>query len=255
MMSRSANRAHAIAGEDIAAPRMLKLIRAAENIFLVKGYHTATMSEVAKAAGMSKKTVYQLVESKADLFSALFAHHDSLLTLPVLPPDWTASEVLTENLLCLGRFLLRPEQIALVRLIVAEHVHDPEFGALFYQKRVLKARSQLELCLAGMARRRGPARQGNARRGVAEMAALLVRPVARRILPRVLAGFSQSAGACDAGKARARRGRDVPARFRLFPGAADQPRVPLTSRRACSSTLSSVSANAKRGVQQSRRRA
>ncbi len=173
MMPRSANRAHAIAGEDIAAPRMLKLIRAAENIFLVKGYHTATMSEVAKAAGMSKKTVYQLVESKADLFSALFAHHDSLLTLPVLPPDWTASEVLTENLLCLGRFLLRPEQIALVRLIVAEHVHDPEFGALFYQKRVLKARSQLELCLAGMARRQGPARQGNARRGVAEMAALL----------------------------------------------------------------------------------
>ncbi|OYV38447.1 MAG: TetR family transcriptional regulator, partial [Acidocella sp. 20-61-6] len=42
---------------------MLKLFDAAEDIFLLKGYHTATMSDVAKAAGMSKKTVYQLVES------------------------------------------------------------------------------------------------------------------------------------------------------------------------------------------------
>ncbi len=163
---------------------MLKLIRAAEDIFLAKGYHSATMSDVAKAAGMSKKTVYRLVESKADLFSALFAHHQSLLTFPEPEPGWTANEVLTENLLCLGRFLLRPEQIALVRLIVAEHAHDPELGALFYQKRVLKARSQLEVCLTGMARR-----HGRALRGAAEMAALLFGLALGEFYLGVLLGF------------------------------------------------------------------
>ena len=53
------------------ADRMLQLITAAEDIFLAKGYHTATMSDVAKAAGMSKKTVYTMIESKAELFGAL----------------------------------------------------------------------------------------------------------------------------------------------------------------------------------------
>ena len=50
---------------------MRQLIAAAEDIFLAKGYHAATMNDVAKAAGMSKKTVYMMIESKAELFGAL----------------------------------------------------------------------------------------------------------------------------------------------------------------------------------------
>lgn len=149
------------------AARLLQLIDAAEDIFLAKGYHTATMNDVAKAAGMSKKTVYQLIESKSELFVALLEHHQSKLVFPAIQDSWTIREVLVENLLCLGRFILSPQQIAIVRLIMAEYTHSNDFGRIFHQKRVVKVKSRLEDCLIDVARDR--MNMGDAK----EMAAML----------------------------------------------------------------------------------
>ncbi len=137
--------------EPLNSARMLKLIGAAEDIFLAKGYHAATMNDVAKAAGMSKKTVYQIIESKAELFTVLLAHYQSLLKFPTTQPSWSINDILVENLLCLGRFLLSSEQIAIIRLIMAEYTHSPDFGRSFHQKRVMKARFRLESCLLDIA--------------------------------------------------------------------------------------------------------
>lgn len=134
--------------ETAEAAKLRHLIDAAEDIFRAKGYHTATMNDVAKAAGMSKKTVYQLIESKADLFAALLVQNQEKLTIPEVLEGWTVNEILVQNLLCLGRFLLSPEQIAIVRLIMAEYTHSNDFGRVFHQKRVTKAKSQLVNCLA-----------------------------------------------------------------------------------------------------------
>jgi AcrR family transcriptional regulator len=139
----------------LKSPKMLKLIEAAEDIFLAKGYHTATMSDVAAQAGMSKKTVYQLIESKADLFAILLAHHQSLLKFPEAEAGWSVHDILTANLICLARFLLSKEQIAILRLIMAEYTHSPDLGRVFHLKRVQKARSLLEICLADIAKRSG----------------------------------------------------------------------------------------------------
>ena len=134
-----------------APVRMAQLIEAAEDIFLAKGYHAATMSDVAKAAGMSKKTVYTMIDSKADLFVAILAHHQSLLQFPTPEPGWTIRDILNANLLCLARFLLSPGQIALLRLIMAEYTHSPDFGRIFLRNRVTKAKFKLENCLAEIA--------------------------------------------------------------------------------------------------------
>lgn len=139
----------------LESAKMLKLIEAAEDIFLAKGYHTATMSDVAAQAGMSKKTVYQLIESKGELFAILLAHHQSLLLFPEEQPDWTIHEILTAHLICLARFLLSKEQIAIVRLIMAEYTHSPDLGRVFHLKRVQKARTRLEICLGDIAKRSG----------------------------------------------------------------------------------------------------
>lgn len=127
---------------------MPELIAAAEDIFLAKGYHAATMADVAKAAGMSKKTVYTLVKSKADLFVALLAHHHALLKFPEPSPGASARDQLVANVLCLARYLLSPEQISLLRLIMAEYTHSPDFGRVFMRSHVTKAKSKLECCLA-----------------------------------------------------------------------------------------------------------
>jgi AcrR family transcriptional regulator len=134
--------------EPASALRMPELIAAAEDIFLAKGYHAATMADVAKAAGMSKKTVYTLVESKADLFVALLAHHHALLKFPESEPDTSLRDQLVANLLCLARYLLSSEQISLLRLIMAEYTHSPDFGRVFLRSHVTKAKNKLECCLA-----------------------------------------------------------------------------------------------------------
>ena len=130
---------------------MLALLEAADDIFLAKGYHSATMSDVAKAAGMSKKTVYTLIESKAELFAALLAHYQSKLQFPTPEPDWTIRETLIANLTCLARFMLSPAQISILRLIMAEYTHSPDFGRLFHLSRIKKAKIKLESCLADFA--------------------------------------------------------------------------------------------------------
>jgi hypothetical protein len=51
-------------------------------------------------------------------------------------------------LLCLAQFLLSPQQISIVRLIMAEYTHGKDFGRVFHQKRVIKAKLLLENCLS-----------------------------------------------------------------------------------------------------------
>ncbi|MDE8344700.1 MAG: TetR/AcrR family transcriptional regulator [Acidocella sp.] len=164
--------------------RMLQLIEAAEGMFLAKGYHAATMSEVARAAGMSKKTVYMLIDSKAELFAALLAHHQSLLNFPEPEPDWTVRDTLIANLVCLARFLLSPQQIAIIRLIMAEYTHSPDMGRVFHRNRVMKAKAKLECCLADIARS-----QSCADADTKEMAAMLFGMAIGEMHLGVLVGF------------------------------------------------------------------
>ncbi len=166
------------------AAKMLALMDAAEDIFLAKGYHTATMSDVARAAGMSKKTVYQLIESKADLFANLLAHHQSKLVFPTPQQGASSKTILVENLICLAKFLLSPEQIAIIRLIMAEHTHSPDIGRMFHQSRFKKAKSKLERCLADFA-----ARENIKLENAGEMSAMLFGMAIGEFHIAVLIGF------------------------------------------------------------------
>jgi TetR/AcrR family transcriptional regulator, mexJK operon transcriptional repressor len=137
------------------AARLAVLVTAAESVFLQKGYHAATMNDVAKAAGMSKKTIYELVDSKAELFFSILADHHEKIIFPAPKPGWTVADMLTANLLALGRFMLEPAQVALIRLIMAEYTHSPDFGRLFMRSRLVKAKARLEDALASVAREQG----------------------------------------------------------------------------------------------------
>ena len=164
--------------------KVMTLIKAAEDIFLAKGYHSATMDDVAQAAGMSKKTVYQLISSKAELFIALLDHYQTLLTFPKPQPDWTEHRILVEHLSALGRFLLSPEQVTIIRLIMAEYTHSPDLGRVFHQNRFRKAKARLESCLAEIA-----ARQDARFRDLGEMSAMLFGMTIGEFHLGVLIGF------------------------------------------------------------------
>jgi AcrR family transcriptional regulator len=164
--------------------RVIVLITAAEEIFLAKGYHSATMDDVAQAAGMSKKTVYQLIHSKAELFVALLDHYQTRLIFPTAGPDWSNERILVEYLLVLATFLLSTEQVAIIRLIMAEYTHSPDLGRFFHQSRYKKAKTRLESCLADIA-----ARQNARFKDLSEMSALLFGMTIGEFHLTVLVGF------------------------------------------------------------------
>jgi AcrR family transcriptional regulator len=48
-------------------PRREQILKAAEHVFAEKGFHTATMSAIAKNAGLSEPTLYEYFSSKEDI--------------------------------------------------------------------------------------------------------------------------------------------------------------------------------------------
>lgn len=52
--------------------RRASILEAAAAVFSEKGFHAATMEEIATRAGIGKSTVYEYFESKEDLFQEMF---------------------------------------------------------------------------------------------------------------------------------------------------------------------------------------
>src|SRR5215510_15347429 len=62
--------------------RRERLIAAAEQVFVELGYGAANMDGIARRAGMSKKTIYQVFETKQDLFAAVIeSRRDALAAM------------------------------------------------------------------------------------------------------------------------------------------------------------------------------
>jgi AcrR family transcriptional regulator len=132
----------------IAEPeRRELLIEAAEQIFLELGYSAASMDDIARLAGMSKKTLYRLFETKESLFAAVIAARRASLNATIdavnCPDIETASEVLRRYLGAIARFVLAPRQAALYRLVIAEAQRAPELAQAFYCAGPNKARTPL----------------------------------------------------------------------------------------------------------------
>jgi TetR/AcrR family transcriptional repressor of mexJK operon len=118
----------------------LAAIEAARTLFLRNGYVRTTMEEIAVIAGLSKRTLYNNYTDKAALFTQIvtdaiayaerFAHG-----LAAEFDDITAAN-LPATLHHLGRRLalaiLRPEVIALRRLLIGEARSFPEFAEEYF---------------------------------------------------------------------------------------------------------------------------
>lgn len=132
------------------AERLRRLCEAAEEVFVRDGYTAARMDEVAGGAGMSKRTLYQLFPSKAELFEATIAaalepvHLDSDLDGE---PD--TRRALTRILERMGRHLLSQRQTAIFRLVIAEAHRSPELAEASHRAMLGRGSNVLERRIAG----------------------------------------------------------------------------------------------------------
>ena len=108
---------------------------AAREVFLERGYANATIDAVVERAGGSKATVYALFENKEGLFAALVAEAAEELSALVqsYPLDGRIEDDLRDFGIHYLEILIRPERLALFRLVLGECGRVPEVGEIFFR--------------------------------------------------------------------------------------------------------------------------
>jgi TetR/AcrR family transcriptional repressor of mexJK operon len=117
------------------------VLDAATDVFVRAGYGAATMDEIARAANVSKQTIYHHFGSKEALFGAMVAERVRAFLAPLDLPLHGSD--LRATLLRLGHTLLElalsRSSLALHRLIVGESARFPELGRISYERGALQA--------------------------------------------------------------------------------------------------------------------
>jgi TetR/AcrR family transcriptional repressor of mexJK operon len=115
--------------------KALQVVEAARTLFSEQGFAAVSMDQVAKAAGVSKATVYAHFASKEQLFVAIVGQACRTYAETVMPEVRDAPDARTA-LIRIGRavagFLLAPRTMAIYRTIVAEGPRFPELARGYY---------------------------------------------------------------------------------------------------------------------------
>ncbi len=121
-------------GDDNAKRR--QIVQGAREIFLARGFDAASMSDIAKAAGVSKGTLYVYFENKEQLFQAIVheecrVHAEGAFSLDHTDHDVEA--VLTRLGVAYLEFLCAAEKASALRTVIAIADRMPEIGRVFYE--------------------------------------------------------------------------------------------------------------------------
>jgi AcrR family transcriptional regulator len=122
------------------------ILDAARHEFASSGYAATNMESVARRAGVSTKTLYRLIPTKAALFEAMItARIDRFASVVRLQAcDGRDIEAaLREALMVCGELILDGEVIAIQRLILADSEKFPEISETFYHKAIRRTERTL----------------------------------------------------------------------------------------------------------------
>jgi len=118
-----------------AGRKMDIVIRAAWQLFLDYGFSATSMDAIAKAAGVSKATLYAYFPSKEALFASLIVAECESLQHDLPMPKLSAglSEALREFARQYIRTFIDRKDVAFVRIIANESGRFPALARLFYE--------------------------------------------------------------------------------------------------------------------------
>jgi TetR/AcrR family transcriptional regulator, mexJK operon transcriptional repressor len=134
------------AADEVSAPKALKIMQAAKDLFTVEGYGAVSMDEVARSAGVSKATVYAHFGSKEKLFAAIIHQACKGFAVDLFPqvadePDIAVA--LRRIASAIERFLLGEGPIRIYRIIVSEGPRFPELVQAWYETGPVPFRAML----------------------------------------------------------------------------------------------------------------
>jgi AcrR family transcriptional regulator len=126
----------ALAGGDEDSAKRRQIIEGARGVFLAQGFDAASMNDIARAAGVSKGTLYVYFDNKEELFEAIVeqecdAQAEGIFDLD--PNDHDVEAVLKRLGTAYVKFLCRPEKASAIRTVIAIADRMPEIGRRFYE--------------------------------------------------------------------------------------------------------------------------
>lgn len=113
-----------------------QIVQGARTIFLQHGFDAASMNDIARAAGVSKGTLYVYFENKEQLFEAIVheeCHVHAEGTFNFDHSDHDVEGTLARLGTAYVEFLCRPEKASALRTVVAIADRMPEIGKVFYE--------------------------------------------------------------------------------------------------------------------------
>jgi TetR/AcrR family transcriptional repressor of mexJK operon len=134
------------------------IAEAALRVFLRRGFAGASVDEIATEAHVSKPTIYAYFTNKDALFRRLLAmlveQAQSELTAYTPEPARSAADVARELRAYAEvwmRSILRPDLLALRRLVIGEAARFPELAAIYYEGGPLHVERRLATRLSQLA--------------------------------------------------------------------------------------------------------
>jgi len=127
-------------GQTVSSPlddeKARQILDGARRVFLAEGFDGASMNDIARAAGVSKGTIYFHFESKEVLFEALIRaerQQQAEQCCVVDEDDPDVAAVLTRLGQSFLTMMMSPEIIAQVRIVIAVAAKFPRIGRTFYE--------------------------------------------------------------------------------------------------------------------------
>ncbi|NHO33725.1 TetR/AcrR family transcriptional regulator [Acetobacter fallax] len=122
--------------EDDQSARRQQILTGAGEIFAECGYEGASMSHIARRAGVSKGTLYNYFDSKAALFAA-FVKQKACQELPhafrSIREDLPPRETLLDVARAIIALMTSPMALMLYRIVVSEAAHFPLLAQAFWE--------------------------------------------------------------------------------------------------------------------------
>ncbi|MES0823903.1 TetR/AcrR family transcriptional regulator [Ruegeria sp. SCP11] len=114
------------------ASKYAQIIEAAVAEFQEKGFAAASMDRISAQAEVSKRTLYKYFESKENLFRSIVIELSNRFA-DVFECRYEKGrdirEQLTELAWAEGRILMKPDVMAMARMIISETLRNPELAA------------------------------------------------------------------------------------------------------------------------------
>ncbi len=127
-----------------------KILWAAKYVFLHRGYEGTSMDEIAAAANVSKRTVYNHYGSKETLFVEVIRFTTRSIAAKIREPHFYSNDPI-EALTCFfARFLQLmtwTDCIALQRLLIAEASRFPEVSQKFFETTINAGNQMVQMYL------------------------------------------------------------------------------------------------------------